>query len=104
MDNTRDLMDFGTRELRIAAMLLSALKSPKDYTFRLGEKVALEFNSKSGLVFLVDDNFNVAMLNGDRLEDWLICPQCNAEGFRDTLENKTSHSCCKAYAKQELQK
>lgn len=95
-------MDFRLSELRQAARLLSLLKTSRDHTLRLGERVTPEYNPDSGLVFLVDDNFNVAMLKGDHLEDWLVCPQCHTEGFRDTLENQTAAACCKAYAKKEF--
>lgn len=102
MDNTRDLMDFGIRELRLAARLLSLLKTAQDRTMRLGETVTPEFNPDSGYVFLIDSNFNVAMVNGDTLEDWLMCPQCGVEGFASDLEAECAAPCCKAYAKDAV--
>ena len=98
MENTRDLMDFGRRELSLAARLLSLLGSEKDITFRLSEKVTPELNPDSGYVFLISDNFSVAMVNSKGfLEDWVMC-DCGAEGFISELEKSTS-PCCKTYAK-----
>jgi predicted lactoylglutathione lyase len=94
-------MDFGLRELRLAAQLLSLLKTSQDHTLRLGDKVTPEFNTDSGAVFLIDDSFHVAMLNKDRLEDWLVCPSCGSEGFKDTLAHSLS-PCCNKYAKTEF--
>lgn len=91
-------MDFGIRELRLAARLLSILKSEKDRTMRLGDKVTPEFNPDSGYVFLIDSDFNVAMINGEALEDWLMCPTCGTEGFASELESSPS-PCCKESAK-----
>lgn len=92
-------MDFGLRELRLAAQLLSILKTNQDRTLRLGEKVTPEFNPDSGFVFLIDEDFNVAMINGETLEDWLMCPECGSEGFVSELEHSTNE-CCKAHAKE----
>lgn len=98
MMNTRDLMDFGIKELRLAAKLLSVFKTAQDRTMRLGDKVTPEFNPDSGYVFLIDSNFNIAMLNGEELEDWLRCPQCECEGFVSDLEKGAP--CCKAHAEK----
>lgn len=100
MENTRDLMDFGIRELRLAARLLSILKTAQDRTMRLGLHVTPEFNPDSGYVFLIDSEFNVAMLNGERLEDWIMCPQCGTEGFAADLEQGSP--CCKNHAKESV--
>lgn len=100
MDNTRDLMEFGVRELRLAAQLLSAFKSAKDLTFRLGTQVTLEFNPDSGFVFLVAPDFSVAMVNSlGYLEDWLRCPECQSEGFEGQLAAQDS-PCCRAYVRE----
>lgn len=84
--NTRDLSLFGFRELRIATELLTAYvdsnKRPDDFE---GDGVTLEFNPNSGNVFLVNDEFQVAMMNGDKLEQFHSCPYCGAEGFKDEI-------------------
>lgn len=100
MGNTRDLRDFNFEELHRAGKLLQLVKTDKDHTFRLGTHITAELNPSSGYVFLVDENFNVAMLNGEHLEDWLICPKCKNEGFISTLAS--SGACCKSYARSEF--
>jgi hypothetical protein len=102
MENTRDLMDFGRRELQLAGNLLRLFRSDKDHTLRLGDKITPEFNPDTGLVFLVDEEFNVAMINGQYLEDWLLCPHCGTEGFKDTLDKPTAAPCCQSFAKEIL--
>jgi hypothetical protein len=100
--NTRDLMDFSRRELHMAGNLLRLFRSDKDHTVMLGDTVTPEFNPESGLVFLIDDSFNIAMANGPKLEDWLRCPQCGREGFKEKLEAKDTPQCCKDYIKKEF--
>lgn len=101
-DNTRDLMAFGYRELSMAGELLSALKTNKDKTKFLSHGVAVEFNPNSGNVFLVDEDYNVAMMNGDTLEDFFTCPECGHEGFFDEMKDDGhgKKKECKEYIKQ----
>lgn len=42
-------------------------------------------NSSSGNVFLTDEDFNVAMMNGGDLDAWLYAPYEGHEGFIDEL-------------------
>ena len=81
---TSDLEDFGWRELRIARDLLDSMiedKLPEDFSDG-GIRVA--FNTYSGKVFLTNDDYQVAMLNGEgALESWYHCPECGEEGFAD---------------------
>lgn len=102
MENTRDLMDFGRRELQLAGNLLRLFRTSKDRTLKLGTKVTPELNPDSGYVFLIDDNFNIAMVNGDYLEDWLLCPTCAHEGFVSDFEKPEASPCCRGYAKSEF--
>ncbi len=94
--NTTDLSEFGYIELKEAARLLTAYcKQLPNY---LEEKIHIEFNPNSGCVFLTDEEFNVGMLNGYDLEQWLNCPECGNEGF---LENmiENSNPCCLEFLK-----
>jgi len=95
--NTRDLMDFDRSQLSIAARLLSTLHTDLDHTEKLGAKVCVELNTESGYVFLIDNNFNVAMLRGEVLEDWLRCPKCLNEGFKMDM-TKCEKKCCQKLA------
>ncbi|MCB1380909.1 MAG: hypothetical protein KDK89_21455 [Alphaproteobacteria bacterium] len=92
MTTTTDLKDFGFRELRMAADLLSDYcESPPDF---LGSGVYLMMNTHSGYVFLTDEDFNVAMMNGDKLEQFHSCPECGAEGFAEDMPDSP---CCQRY-------
>lgn len=98
--NTRDLMSFGYRELSEAADLLKALKTNKDKTRFLSHPLSIEFNPNSGNVFLVDEDCNVAMMNGEDLEDFFSCPQCGHEGFLEDMEHGEDDKDCQEYLKQ----
>ena len=85
---TTDLSRFGYRELKMAASLLAAYcENPPDF---LGHGVTVMFNTHSGCVFLTDEDFNVGMMNGDRLEQFHICCECGAEGFAEEIDD---HEC-----------
>jgi hypothetical protein len=45
-------------------------------------------------VFLSDGDYNVAMMNGDYLEDVLVCSECGNEGFVEEIED-SDNECCK---------
>lgn len=95
MTTTTDLADFGFRELRMAAELLSAYcEQPPDF---LTGGVHVMMNTHSGCVFLTDEDFNVAMMNGDTLEQWHHCPECGAEGF---AEDMPDNGCCQRYLRE----
>lgn len=85
--NTNDLSKFGYVELKETARLLNAYIEDTDVMPWDGVKV--EFNPNSGCVFLVDEDFNTVMMNGDKLELWYNCPICGHEGF---LEDMPHHS------------
>ena len=87
-DNTQDLSKFGFREIGLAADLLAAWSDNKTVEdLSLYDDVHIEFNPNSGYVFLVDEEFNVVMLNGDgKLENWESCDICGNEGFRSLME------------------
>ena len=97
MGNTQDLSEFGYRELRMAGELLLALKTVNDDTEHLGDGVKVEFNPHSGKVFLVDNDYNVAMMNGHNLEDWFTCPYCGHEGFKEDMKHEPEDEECTRY-------
>ena len=85
---TTDLSRFGYRELKMAASLLGAYcENPPDF---LGDGVTVMFNTHSGCVFLTDEDFNIGMMNGDRLEQFHTCFECGAEGFAEEMDD---HEC-----------
>ncbi len=69
MTTSTDLRVFGFRELKIGAELLEAYcENPLDF---LCDGVHLMMNTHSGYVLLTDEDYNVAMMNGDKLEQFL---------------------------------
>jgi len=81
--NTNDLSEFGCRELEMAAKLLAGYINNPNV---LGYDIKLEFNLDNGSVFLVDGDYEVAMMNGDKLEIWYNCPECGWEGFLEDMD------------------
>lgn len=90
MNSTQDLSKFGYREKDIAADLLKAYASGQGEF--LSDGVTVEFNPNSGNVFLVDEDYNVGMMNGDKLEQFFSCSDCGAEGFKGDFEDDESHT------------
>ena len=98
---TNNLADFGSRELKMAAELLTAYHEKND-TELLGDKIQIYMNRNSGCVFLSDEDCNVAMINSDtgQLEDWLTCPECGEEGFAADIKENVGNvykECCLEY-------
>ena len=99
MENpTNDLSSFGIKELREAGELLIAYAdSHPDF---LGDGVQVWFNSNSGYVFLSDEDFNVAMLDNGKLEQWFSCPNCGYEGFKEDMKHGDGDKDCEDYLKE----
>ncbi len=99
MENTRDLAKFGGRERAIAGELLSVLHTGNDNTKWLNNTgLAVEFNLSTGFVFLVDDDYNVALMQDGKLVDWNSCPDCGTEGTISDLKSMPKlDDCCKEY-------
>lgn len=96
---TSDLSDFGYRELGMAAELLEAFSNgnkPEDFE---NDGVTLNMNTNSGYVFLSNSEYQVAMMNGDKLESFYSCPECGHEGFADEMAHEGGPD-CRAYLRQ----
>lgn len=79
----------------MAAELLNAYcASPPDF---LGSGVHLMMNNYSGCVFLTDEDFNLAMMNGNALEQFHSCPECGAEGLEEDMPDNL---CCQRYLRE----
>ena len=96
MNNTQDLSKFGHKEREEAGELLSLLNTNKDHS-SLGDSVAVEFNPHSGYVFLVDEDYNVAMEYDNELHDFLSCPECGHEAIEPDFVSESRDVCCKEY-------
>jgi hypothetical protein len=74
---TENLAEFGSRELKMAGELLQA-DFPENFS---NDGVRIAFNKMSGNVFLVNDEYQVAMFNGNDLELFHNTPYDGLEGF-----------------------
>lgn len=82
---TENLADFGYRERVLLADLLNCWNAnglPDGFDC---EQVRPAFNANSGHVFLVNADYQTAMLNGDTLELWHFLPYSGQEGFLSDL-------------------
>ena len=92
MTTTTDLTDFGFRELRMAAKLMTAYcEQPPEF---LTDRVHI---TRSVCLFLTDEEFNVVMINGGKLVQWHSCAECGVEGFAEDMPND---ECCQRYRRQ----
>jgi len=98
MENTQDYAGMGHVEREEASLLLKTYGTSKDDTLFLESGIKVEFNPYSGCVFLVDEDYNVAMMNGDRLENFFNCPNCGNEGMQSEFREQCTDDCCKKYA------
>ena len=89
--NTQDLSKLGYREIDQLADLLKAYADQKfeSQGDHLEGGVVWEYNPTSDNLFLVDEDYNVAMLNDNgKLENFLTCGDCGIEGLRSSDEMK----------------
>jgi len=86
MSYTENLADFGSRERHMAAELL-AHTLPDNFS---DSGVRIAFNMNSGCVFLVNDDYQVAMMNGGSLEIFHSTPYEGHEGFLSDLLDEYS--------------
>lgn len=98
MNNTQDLSEFGYIELDKAGTLLKAYVD-NPYVLE-GSNINVEFNPNSGDVFLIDECYNMAMMNGDNLELFYSCPVCGHEGFLEDMEHGEDDEECQEYLKK----
>ena len=83
-ENLNDIITFD-RERALAIELLQAWGEqglPNDF-YEEGVKIA--FNRNSGCVFLVNDDYQCAMMNDDKLESFYTSPYDGHEGFIEEL-------------------
>ena len=92
---TTNLADFRGRELRMAEELLHQLNCGNLPDEFLRDEVTIMFNVQSGYVFLTNSDFQVAMMNGDKLEMWYNCPECGTEGFQEDIDFNPEQYRCK---------
>lgn len=94
---TTDLSKFGARERQMAEDLLRTWREqglPEDFS---DDEVTIMMNLNSGNVFLTNSDFQVAMMNGDKLESFYSCPYCGHEGFKEDMEHTPKDQDCTDY-------
>lgn len=94
---TTNLADFGSRERRMLIELLTAWQNqglPEDFS---DEAVVPMMNQNSGNVFLTNEDCQVALMNGRKLESFYSCPYCGHEGFKDEMDHEPENSECTRY-------
>lgn len=82
---TSDFGKFGNREWGLARDLINAKLDqglPEDFN---DDEVTIVMNTNSGNVFLTNSDYQVAMMNGDKLESFYSLPYGGEEGFKDDL-------------------
>lgn len=96
---TTDMAKFGSRERKLAAKLLTASVEqgfPNDFN---DDEVTVTMNTNSGNVFLTNSDFQVAMMNGNKLESFYSCPECGHEGFKEEMDHEGGKE-CRRYLKE----
>lgn len=96
---TSDLAKFGSRERKMTEDLLKAWREqglPEDF---YDDGVTVSMNMNSGYVFLTNSDYQVAMLNDDKLESFYSCPEDGVEGFKEDLLEE-GNDCCKKYLEE----
>jgi hypothetical protein len=86
---TTNLADFGMREWAEVAKLTKAMMEqglPQDFYY---DEVTLMMNQNSGNVFFTNSEFQVAMMNGDRLEIFYTDFETGEKGFLDELSDES---------------
>lgn len=85
MAYTENIADFGYHQRKKLIKLLEAWNEhglPDEF---YDDNVRPALNSSSGEVFLVNDDYQVLMMNGSRLEEWYSLPYEGGEGFLEDL-------------------
>ena len=85
---TTDFSRFGYREREMAEELLKAWREqglPENFE---NDSVIIMMNLYSGNVFLTNADYQVAMMNGDRLESFYTDFETGEEGFKEELSKE----------------
>lgn len=85
---TTDFSKFGHRERKLAEQLLKVWNEqglPGDFQ---NDEVVIMFNTHSGNVFLVNSDFQVAMMNSEKLEIFYTDFETGEEGFINELSEE----------------
>jgi len=92
---TQDLTEFGYKGRNKLIELLKAWQEQGLPSGFIPENVSPMMNHISGHVFLINEDFQCAMMNGDMLEQWYYCGNCGHEGFEPDcrIRGETCNKC-----------
>lgn len=88
---TNDFSKFGSKERKMAEDLLKAWREqglPENFD---NEKVSIFLNLQSGYVFLSNEEYQVAMMNGKELEFFYTDFETGEEGFFNELSEEAKN-------------
>lgn len=98
---TTDLSDFGYIERVALLRLINAWHNqglPDDFC---NDEVVPMFDKNNGWVFLTNSEYQICILNGDKLKTWYNCPNCCHEGFAEDCQlNTDGCECCNPTKKE----
>jgi hypothetical protein len=83
---TTDLAEFDRFDRQILMKLLQAWHESGLPDGFHDEEVRAMLNRMSGYVFITNSEYQVCMLNGDKLETWYNCAECGHEGFNEECQ------------------
>jgi hypothetical protein len=90
---TTNFADFGWQERRMAAELLTASCDQGFPVEFQDDGVVIMMNRYSGNVFFTNSDFQVCMMNGDKLEMFHSCSMCGHEDFASDHEWHDAYTC-----------
>ncbi len=93
---TENLADFRSREWDEIRRICIAWEEAGMADGFYEEGIRFAFNRNSGNVFLVNDEYQVAMINPetDKLELWHNCGNCGHEGFKEDCQIDDDNQYC----------
>ena len=97
---TTDLSKFGWRERKMAEELLRASREQGFPEYFEDDETTIMFNTHSGNVFFTNSEYQVCIMNDDKLETWYNCPYCGHEGFKEDMEHDPENEECTCYLKE----
>ncbi len=97
---TSKLEDFGFRERVILEKILHIWNTEGLSPIFYDEDVKFFLNKNSGCVFLSNEDYQVLMLNDDKLELFYSCPICSHEGFLEDMDHNPDNEECQNYLKE----
>jgi len=83
---TTDLADFGFHDREELIQLLRAWHEKGLPEGFYEDEVRAMMDRNSGNVFLTNSEYQVAMMNGSKLEMWHNCGNCGHEGFEEDCQ------------------